>query len=108
MIVLPHDIPDLYFAPVVLDLNARIDELSRLSPDALSERVALVSDMADWTPALRDAALLRTVQHDIDCHDWDLSWDERGVRVRHGAHQAVLGVPATFVSFLAGQTSAMA
>jgi hypothetical protein len=105
MVAIPHDIFDLYFAPVVLALEARIDELGSLPPEQLAKQVGLASDKADWTRDLREAGLLEAVRHLIDCHHWELSWDARGVRMTHGDHKLVLGVPATFVEFLSGTTS---
>jgi hypothetical protein len=104
MVAMPHDISDLYLAPVVLALNDRIKELSTLSMSELAEHVALVSDTADWTRELREAALLDAVQHGIECHHWELSWDDRGIRMTHDDHELVLGVPATFTQYLAGAT----
>jgi hypothetical protein len=97
---LPHDITDLYLAPVVLALDAQIEELGQLSVGQLADRVGLESDVADWTRNLREAGLLRTICHRVDCHDWTLAWDSRGVRLTHGQHHVVLGVPATFSEYL--------
>jgi hypothetical protein len=92
----------LYLAPVVLALEARIEELGLLDPEKLALHVALVSDQADFTRDMRESALLKAVGHRIDCHNWELSWDPRGIRLTHGIHGLVLGVPPTFVDFLAG------
>jgi hypothetical protein len=70
--------------------------------DELDKQVALISDKADWTRDLRESGLLETVRHLIDCHHWELSWDPRGLRLSHGDHQFVLGVPPTFSEFLSG------
>lgn len=42
----------------------------------------------------------RTVAHLVDCHDWELSWDPRGLRLKHDAHTFVLGIPAVFLEYL--------
>jgi len=102
MPTLPHDVPDLYLAPVVLALETRIEELAQLDVDALSTEVAVVSNTAGWTRELREAGLLQAVRYLIDCHGWTLSWDPRGLRLTHGRHEVVLGVPATFTDYLAG------
>lgn len=102
MSALPHDVTDLYLAPVVLAIDGRIQRLGELSVEELSRQVALDSDKADWTRDLREAGLLATVTHLTECHGWELTWDPRGIRMAHGSHQIVLGVPATFVQFLAG------
>lgn len=102
MTALPHDITDLFLAPVVLAIDARIRELAALDPAELTEHVALVSDTADWTRELREAALLDTVRHGIECHHWNLSWAPRGIQMTHESHELVLGIPTTFTDYLAG------
>ena len=95
-----HDITDLYLAPVVLAVDARIQELAHLDKDRLAYEVALESDSPDLTRPMREEALIRTVTHLIDCHDWKFSWDPRGLRLTHDAHTFVLGVPAVFLAYL--------
>ena len=81
---LPHDIADLYLAPVVLEVDARITELATLTDEKLAVQVAIESDEPDWSVDLRKVALLRTVGHLIDLHGWQMSWDDRGIRLAHG------------------------
>jgi len=102
----PHDITDLYLAPVVLKVDARIEELGRLDKDGLAYEVALESDSPDYTRSMREEALIRTVTHLIDRHDWEFSWDPRGLRLTHDAHTFVLGIPAVFLEFLDGTSTA--
>lgn len=102
MSLLPHDTSDLFLAPVTLEVDQRIDELGRLGPKAFSDEVALESDLADWTRDLREAALLRTVGHLIEMHNWVLSWDPRGLRLSHKERYVVLGIPDSFRVFLSG------
>lgn len=96
----PHDLTDLYLAPVVLTVDARIAELGRLDRDRLTYEVALESDLPDLTRDMREEALIRTVTHLIDSHDWEFSWDPRGLRLTHDTHTLVLGIPAVFLEFL--------
>ena len=96
----PHDLTDLYLAPVVLTVDARIAELGRLDRDRLTYEVALESDLPDFTRAVREEALIRTVTHLIDSHDWEFSWDPRGLRLTHETHTFVLGIPAVFLEYL--------
>ena len=96
----PHDLTDLYLAPVVLVVDARIEELGRLDKNGLAYEVALESDTPDFTRRMREEALIRTVTHLIDSHDWDFSWDPRGLRLTHQAHTFVLGIPAVFRDYL--------
>ena len=82
----PHDLTDLYLAPVVLAVDARIEELGRLDKSGLAYEVALESDTPDFTRRMREEALIRTVTHLIDGHDWKFSWDPRGLRLTHDTH----------------------
>ena len=102
----PHDLSDLYLAPVVLGVDARIEELGHLDKDALVYEVALESDKPDYSRALREEALIRTVTHLIDCHGWEFRWDPRGLRLTHNAHTFVLGIPAGLVEYLEGSPRA--
>ena len=96
----PHDLTDLYLAPVALAVDARITELGRLDQEQLAYEVALESDSPDFTAEMRKEALIRTVTHRIDTHDWEVSWDPRGLRLSHDMHTFVLGIPAVFAEYL--------
>jgi len=96
----PHDLTDLYLAPVALAVDARITELGRLDKEQLAYEVALESDSPDFTREMREEALIRTVTHLIDTHDWEVSWDPRGLRLTHDAHTFVLGLPPVFAEYL--------
>jgi len=96
----PHDLTDLYLAPVALAVDARITELGNLDKEQLAYEVALESDSPDFTQEMREEALIRTVTHLIDIHDWEVSWDPRGLRLTHEAHTFVLGLPPVFVEYL--------
>jgi len=98
----PHDLTDLYLAPVALAVDARIAELGRLDSEQLAYEVALESDSPDFTRQMREEALIRTVTHLIDTHDWEVSLDPRGLRLTHDAHTFVLGLPAVFAEYLGG------
>ena len=98
----PHDVTDLYLAPVVLAVDARIEELSHLDKDQLEHKVAFQSDSQDYTPQLREEALIGTITSLIDCHGWALRWDPRGLRLTHDGHTLVLGVPAGFGEYVEG------
>jgi hypothetical protein len=103
MTTLPHDISDLHLAPVVLALDARLQELGLLDVNELTQRVALESNLADWTREMRIAGLLEAASHFIDCHGWTLSWDQRGVRVSHDLNTVVLGVGPSLVEYVEGK-----
>jgi hypothetical protein len=98
----PHDTADLYLAPVLLAVDARIEELGKLDKDGLAYEVALESDSPDITRHMREGALISTISHMIDRHHWEMSWDPRGLRLTHGTHTFVLGVPPVFLEYLEG------
>ena len=93
-------------APIVLAVDARIEELGRLDKNGLAYEVALESDTPAFTRRMREEALIRTVTHLIDSHDWKFSWDPRGLRLTHDAHTLVLGIPAVFLDYLQDTTAA--
>jgi len=98
----PHDLTDLYLAPVLLAIDARIEELGQLGKKALVYEVALDSDVPDITRPMREEALIRTITHLIDTHRWAFSWDPRGLRLAHDSHAFVLGIPASLRDYLDG------
>jgi hypothetical protein len=98
----PHDVTDLYLAPVLLAVDTRIEELGKLDMDGLAYEVALESDSPDITRHMREEALIRTITHLADTHHWEFGWDPRGLRMTHDSHTFVLGIPAAFVDYLDG------
>jgi hypothetical protein len=96
----PHDISDLYLAPMALEVDARIEELGHLDKERLAYEVALETDTPDFTREMREEGLIRTITHLIETHHWDFSWDPRGLRLTHEAHTFVLGIPPVFVRYL--------
>jgi hypothetical protein len=98
----PHDVTDLYLAPVLLAVDARIEELGKLDKDGLAYEVALESNSPDFTRQMREEALIRTITHLTETHHWEFSWDPRGLRLTHDAHTFVLGIPPVFHDYLGG------
>lgn len=96
----PHDVTDLYLAPVLLAVDAKIEKLGELDKDGLAYEVALESDSLDVTRQMREEALTRAITHLIEMHHWEAGWDPRGLRMTHGVHTFVLGVPAVFHDYL--------
>ena len=96
----PHDASDLYLAPVMLAVDARIEELGKLDKSQLAYEVALETNSLDVTRSMREEALIRTITHLLDPHHWEFSWDPRGLRMTHHEHTFVLGVPAVFLEYL--------
>jgi len=96
----PHDITDLYLAPVLLAVDARIEELGKLDRDGLAYETELEADSPGITRQMREEALIRTITHLTETHHWEFSWDLRGLRMTHDAHTFVLGIPAVFLDYL--------
>jgi hypothetical protein len=96
----PHDVTDLYLAPVLLAVDARIEELGALDEGELAYQVALESDSPDISRRMREEALIKSVTHLVDTHNWKFSWDSRGLRMTHDMHTFVLGVPEVFLNYL--------
>jgi hypothetical protein len=92
----------LYLAPLALAVDARIEELGHLDRGGLAYEVAVESDLPDLTRRFREEALIRAVTHLVDRHDWEFSWDPRGLRLTHDEHSLVLGIPAVFLKYLEG------
>ncbi len=107
MINLPHDAADLMLAPVVLGLNANLERLGKLSIHELATEVALVSNVPDWTRGLREQGLIRAISDGVECHGWDLSFEQRGLCVSHDRREIVLGLPAQCAAYLAGDHRAV-
>lgn len=100
MTIRPRDVTDLRLAPVTLALDAALDELAPLTGDQLVGLVELRTGELPTTPDERAAAMLRTVCRGIDTRGWVTGWTPRGLRVSHGRHQVVLGVPANVRAYL--------
>jgi hypothetical protein len=98
---LPRDWSDVMLAPVILAVDARLEELGRLDPEELAVRVAIETNTDPHDEAGRRAAFVAAVGYLVDLHGWDLSWDVRGVRLRHGEHTLVLGVPLSAHAYVA-------
>ena len=96
----PHDVTDLYLAPVLLAIDAKIEKLGKLDKDELAYEVALESDLRDNTRQRRREALITTITHLVDTHHWQFSWDPRGLRMTHDEHTLVLGIPAVLLDYL--------
>jgi hypothetical protein len=96
----PHDLSDLHFAPVALRVDARISDLAQLDDKELRLAVGMFSDEPDWTESHRRSAILRAVAQPLDLRGWELSWEDRGIRLSHENHSIVLGVPASFSRYV--------
>ena len=99
---MPHDVSDLYLAPVVLSIDAKLDDLATMEPRALAQRVAVESNLPDWSREDRERALLESIQHFVDCRGWTVTWDPRGLRLSHAEHTLVLGVSTNLADYRSG------
>ena len=96
----PHDLVDLFLAPVALEVDKNINDLGKLDVRGLALRVALESDRPDHTREQRESGLITTITHLVDLRGWQVTWDARGIRLSHAGHTLVLGVPKTFEQFV--------
>lgn len=96
----PHDITDLYLAPVVLGVEECLEELGALSSDELSFQVVLETNIEPRDSAERRKALIETVRRRVELHGWGVSLQERGVAVSHDDHTIVLGLPDNVRDYL--------
>lgn len=99
----PRDLEDLWLAPVCLQLEDRLRELSGLDAHEMEMRVALDSDLPDSTVERRRTAMIVCLGRNIELHGWTLSWDARGLRVTHGVHSLVLGLPESVGRYVSSE-----
>lgn len=96
----PHDRADLYLAPVVLKLDSWLEDWSDVSEQDILVRIAVATNEEPRDVSERKRALVHVVEHDVELHGWAVDFAERGVRMRHGENQVVLGLPASLREFL--------
>jgi hypothetical protein len=102
MTVRPHDVNDLYLAPVALGLDQNIEELAGLSVEEVQYRVILGSDRQPRNAAQREEALLETLTRGVELHGWHVSRHPRGISMAHDSYGLVLGIPDSLVAYLNG------
>ena len=69
----PHDVTDLYLAPVVLEAESRLEQLGTLSPDEFGFQVTLETNIEPGNAAERRTAFLETMRRRVELHGWELS-----------------------------------
>ena len=99
MTVRPHDLSDLYFAPVALAIDSGLERWGAMSVDEVTGEVVLHTNSDPTTPDERRAALLATLAQP-EMHGWALSIGPRGVVLTHDNHVITLGVPDSVRSYL--------
>ena len=67
----PHDVTDLYLAPVLLAIDTRIEELGKLDKDGLPTKSRLRATRAITTKQLRQEALITTITTLAETHHWE-------------------------------------
>ena len=68
--------------------------------DAVHERVVFETNKEARTRADRVSDVVDTLTRLLDLHGWTARWDGRGVRLSHGEHAFVLGVPRNLVRYV--------
>ena len=96
----PHDVTDLYLAPIALHLDAELERMSAYSERELQLEVALATNREPTSAADRHATMLAALTHHQDPHGWDIQWCQRGLRLTHLGRSLVLGVPDSVRSYL--------
>lgn len=96
----PRDPTDLVLAPVALQVDAKIQELSGLTREELAYHLALEVDRNPRTEEQRARDIVDAVVHLVDMSGWSAAWDPRGVRLTHGRHTMVLGVGAEVAQYV--------
>jgi hypothetical protein len=102
----PHDPTDLMLAPVALAIDDRLQELAALDPAELDRRIVWETNMQPRTVEGAHHAILEDLTYLIPTRGWELSWDERGVRLQHRDHTLVLGVPDNLAAWAASVSAA--
>jgi hypothetical protein len=101
MSALPHDLTDLFLAPVALELSQRLADFEEMSEAEVEYTIALRADRQPGSvPAERRLLALRALTRGLDLHGWNLSWSARGLRLQHGRSELVLGVPPSLADYL--------
>jgi hypothetical protein len=96
----PHDITDLYLAPVVLGIDAELATLGHLTPDQLLTYIAVATNREPRFMSERRRYFLEAITHHHEMHGWRATCDPRGLRLTHRGRYVVLGLPANVVSYL--------
>ncbi|MBX6748376.1 MAG: hypothetical protein IRY85_01695 [Micromonosporaceae bacterium] len=98
--VRPHDITDLYLAPVVLAIDAELEALRGKSYDDILMYVALATNREPRTRIEKRKYFIEAVTKFHELHGWEVTCHPRGLRLTHDGHQIVLGLPPAVYSYL--------
>jgi len=100
MATLPHDVVDLYLAPVAITLDGQLEDLSHMTVHELDVHVGVRTDHDPLDVAGRRAGLLKAFTHVTDMHGWTLAWGDRGLLISHAEHRLTLGLPQNLRNYL--------
>lgn len=96
----PHDVVDLFLAPVLLEIDANLERLGGLDAVEVANSVELATNAAAQDGPARRAALISAATQLVDLHGWQVDMSDRGLVVSHGAHRVVLGLPRSVIDYL--------
>jgi hypothetical protein len=96
----PRDPADLLLAPVALQVDAKVQELSAMNREQLAYHLALEVDRDPRTEQQRGKDIVDAAVKLIDMSGWEANWDPRGVRLSHGRHSIVIGVGADVAEYV--------
>lgn len=97
----PHNLTDLYLAPVVLSIDAELELLRGKSEEDLPMYIALATNQEPRSISERRRYLLEALTRFQDMHGWAATWHPRGLRLSNADHHLVLGVPLNVHTYLA-------
>jgi hypothetical protein len=101
----PHNLGDLYLAPVALRVDAELARLGALSADDLLFELVVDTNREPIAPADRQRLLIEHLTQTLELHGWQLAWDERGLVVSHGDNDLTLGISNVMRDYLAGRAA---
>jgi len=96
----PRDSTDLHLAPVALQVDAKIQELSGKTREELAYHLASEIDRNPRTEEQRAKDIVDAVTHLVAMSGWTAAWDSRGVRLSNGRHSLVIGVGAEVAQYI--------
>jgi hypothetical protein len=89
----PRDPIDLMLAPVALAVDTRLQDLAGLDHAELDRRIVWETNMMPRSREGAARAIVEDLTSLVPTRGWELSWDERGIRLQHRDHTLVLGIP---------------
>ncbi len=97
----PHDVVDLYLAPVAIELDRRLRAFEGLSEKDIDYHVAVSTNREPGPREDRPRLVLADLTHALETHGWGLDWVPRGLRMSNDDHELVLGIPESLRVYLA-------